>query len=137
MSALITGLLEAPPYVLPLAIVLPTIVIIFSFRLNFQVQASFLLYIFLIGSFLTSVTGVVCLYRHFTAIPETLDTLLGQTQDFARTILSTTSTSIILVKFLTKAQASREPVNNVGIGFFILMIFSKVCSVTILLLLIQ
>lgn len=133
MSAIITGLLEAPPFVLPLAIVLPTIVIILSFRLNFQVQASFLLYIFLIGSFLTSVTGVVCLYRHFTAIPETLDTLLGQTQDFARTILSTTSTSIFLVKFLTKAQASRETVNNVGIGFFILMIFSKFCSVTILL----
>ena len=132
LSSIITGLLVAQPYVLPLAIVLPTIVIILSFRLNFQVQASFLLYIFLTGSFLTAVSGVGCLSRHVWNIPDKMETLLGQTQDFARTILSTTSTAIFLVKFLSKAQASRETVNNVGIGFFILMIFAKFCSVTIL-----
>ena len=47
-------------------------------------------------------------------------------------MLSTASTSILIVTFLTKVQASKETVNNAGIGFFILMVFAKFCSVTIL-----
>ena len=127
---------------LPSSLILPILVIIISFRVNFQVQASFLLYLFLIGSFLAGMSGSLCAYRHFTDSYDeeledkmrntVLDSLISKSQSLARTLLSTTSTSICIVKFFTRIQATRETVNNAGIGFFITMIFAKFCSVTIL-----
>ena len=124
---------------LPSSTILPIIVIIISFRVNFQVQASFLLYVFLIGSFLSGMSGALCAYRHVTHEDvedrlknPVLDSLISKSQSLARTLLSTTSTSICIVKFFTRIQATRETVNNAGIGFFITMIFAKFCSVTIL-----
>ena len=100
-------------------------------------QASFLLYVFLLGALVTGGTGLVCLYRDLSRGPASSLGLffircISPTQAFARTVLSTASTSILIVTFLTKVQASKETVNNAGIGFFILMVFAKFCSVTIL-----
>ena len=126
-----------PLSVLPFCIICPVLVIILSLRLNFHLQASFLLYGFLCGSFLTGMTGLLCFYKHVTVyfdlktgvVPSIL---VSNTQEFVRTFLSTTITSIFIVKFLSKAMASRETVNNSGIGFFILMTFAKFCCVFIL-----
>ena len=127
-----------PLCLLPLASCLPILVIFLSFKINFQVQASFLLYVFLLGSLLSGLSGMLCLYRHITnltkleELSENKEMLISKLQSYTRTMLSTTSTSICIVKFFTKVQASRETVNNAGIGFFILMIFAKFCCVTIL-----
>ena len=126
-----------PLSLLPLCIICPLLVIILSLRLNFHLQASFLLYGLLVGSFLTGMTGLLCFYRHIAVYFE-LNTrvvpsiLVSNTQEFARTFLSTTVTSIFIVKFLSRAMATRETVNSTGIGFFILMIFAKFCCVFIL-----
>ena len=55
-----------PLCLLPLASCLPILVIFLSFKINFQVQASFLLYVFLLGSLLSGLSGMLCLYRHIT-----------------------------------------------------------------------
>jgi len=120
---------------LPLAVVLPVVVIIISFRVNFQVQASFLLYVLLLGSLLTGFSGTLCSYRHISKDDVKallMEKVIVKLQSLSRTILSTATTSIFIVKFLTKVRAKRETVNNAGIGFFILLIFTKFCSVTIL-----
>ena len=61
-----------------------------------------------------------------------MEKVIVKLQSLSRTILSTASTSIFIVKFLNKVRAKRETVNTAGIGFFITSIFSKFCSVTIL-----
>ena len=126
-----------PLSVLPICVICPVIVIILSLRLNFHLQASFLLYAFLLGSFLTGLSGLLCLYRHVAVYFElrisiVASILISKTQVFARTFLSTTATSIFIVKFFSKVQATRETVNNTGIGFFILILFAKFCCVSIL-----
>ena len=126
-----------PLSVLPFCIICPVLVIILSLRLKFHLQASFLLYGLLLGSFLTGMTGLLCFYRHIADyfnlnISVVPSFLVSNTHEFARTFLSTTVTSIFIVKFLSKAMAPRETVNNTGIGFFILMIFAKFCCVFIL-----
>ena len=126
-----------PLSVLPFCIICPVLVIILSLRLNFHLQASFLLYGVLLGSFLTGMTGLMCFYRHIADyfnlnISVVPSFLVSNTHEFARTFLSTTVTSIFIVKFLSRAMAPRETVNNTGIGFFILMIFAKFCLVFIL-----
>ena len=127
-----------PLGLLPPSSCLPILVIFLSFKINFQVQASFLLYVFLLGSLLSGLSGTLCVYRHFTSLAkleelsDSKQLLISKLQSYTRTMLSTTSTSIFIVKFFTKVQASRETVNNAGIGFFILMIFTKFCCVTIL-----
>ena len=126
-----------PLSLLPFCIICPLLVIILSLRLNFHLQASFLLYGLLVGSFLTGMTGLLCFYRHIAVYFEfnirvVPSILVSNTQEFARTFLSTTVTSIFIVKFLSRAMATRETVNSTGIGFFILMIFAKFCCVFIL-----
>ena len=126
-----------PLCVLPFCIIFPFLMIVFSLRLNFHLQASFLLFGVLLGSFLAGMTGIKCFYKHlaiyfdWTLVRWTVLTV-SDTQEFARTFLSTCVTSIFIVKFLSKAMATRETVNNSGIGFFILMIFAKFCCVFIL-----
>ena len=128
-----------PLCVLPFCIIFPFLMIVFSLRLNFHLQASFLLFGVLLGSFLAGMTGLKCFYKHLaiyfdwtvSVVPSTILTV-SDTQEFARTFLSTCVTSIFIVKFLSKAMATRETVNNSGIGFFILMIFAKFCCVFIL-----
>ena len=122
----------APIVVLILALALPVFIIIVSFRLNFILQASILLIVFLLGSVLAGASGLINIYRHVSNILQldrvtALVTFLTQSQTFTRTLLSTVTSAIFIVKFFTKINASKETVNNTGIGFFILMLVTKFC----------
>ena len=117
-----------------LALALPVFIILVSFRLHFILHASILLIVLLLGSVLAGASGLVNIYRHLSNILQlarlrTLLTFLTQTQTFTRTLLSTVTSAIFIVKFFTKINASKETVNNTGIGFFILMLVTKfVCG---------
>ena len=121
--------------VLILALALPVFIIVVSFRLHFILHASILLIVLLLGSVLAGASGLINIYRHLGNILQlarvrTLLTLLNQTQTFTRTLLSTVTSAIFIVKFFTKINASKETVNNSGIGFFILMLVAKFCCGT-------
>ena len=56
---------DIPPIVLlPIAFVLPVLMIFVSFRLNFNLHASILLIVFLLGSVFAGSTGLINIYRH-------------------------------------------------------------------------
>ena len=125
----------APCIILILALATPLFIIVVSFRLNFILHASILLIIFLLGSVLAGASGLINIYRHVGNILQlarvtALVTFLNQTQTFTRTLLSTVTSAIFIVKFFTKINASKETVNNTGIGFFILMLVTKFCCAT-------
>jgi hypothetical protein len=122
---------------LPLAFVIPLVLIFSSFRIKFSSNASFLLIIFLVTSFFAGITGILCLYRHVNNLLEGeevpfLINLLFVSQVFTRTIMSTTSSAIFVVKFLSIAGSSKETALNTAIGLFILMIVAKFCCATII-----
>lgn len=123
--------------VLPLAFAFPVLIIIISFRLNFILHASIFLIVFLLGSVFAGASGLLSIYRHVSNILE-LGKMLGllsvlyQSQTITRSLLSTVSSAIFIVKFLTAVTASKETVNNAGIGFFILMLVTKFCCATII-----
>ena len=122
--------------ILPLAFAFPVLIIIISFRLNFILHASIFLIVFLLGSVFAGASGLLSIYRHVSNILE-LGKMLGllsvlyQSQTITRSLLSTVSSAIFIVKFLTAVTASKETVNNAGIGFFILMLVTKFCCATI------
>ena len=130
-------LADIPPLIiLPIAFVLPVLIIIVSFRLNFILHASILLIVFLLGSVFAGATGLVSIYRHVSNILQLnkiqeMLSLLYQSQTITRTLLSTVSSAILIVKFLSVVKATKETVNNTGIGFFILMLVTKFCCATI------
>lgn len=123
--------------VLPIAFAFPVLIIIISFRLNFILHASIFLIVFLLGSVFAGASGLLSIYRHVSNILELgkmlgLLSLLYQSQTITRSLLSTVSSAIFIVKFLTAVTASKETVNNAGIGFFILMLVTKFCCATII-----
>ena len=125
----------APIVILILALALPVFIILVSFRLNFILHASILLIVFLLGSVMAGASGLINIYRHLANILQldrvtALLSFLTQSQTITRTLLSTVTTAIFIVKFFTKINASKETVNNAGIGFFILMLVTKFCCAT-------
>ena len=121
--------------ILSIALALPVFIIVLSFRLNFILHASILLIVFLLGSVLAGASGLINIYRHVSNILQldrvaALLAFLSQSQTFTRTLLSTVTSAIFIVKFFTKINASKETVNNTGIGFFILMLVTKFCCAT-------
>ena len=125
----------APILILILALALPVFIILVSFRLNFILHASILLIVFLLGSVMAGASGLINIYRHLANILQldrvtALLSFLTQSQTITRTLLSTVTTAIFIVKFFTKINASKETVNNAGIGFFILMLVTKFCCAT-------
>ena len=101
----------APCIILILAIATPLFIIVLSFRLNFILHASILLIVFLLGSVLAGASGLINIYRHVGNILQVarvtaLLAFLNQTQTFTRTLLSTVTSAIFIVKFFTKINAS-------------------------------
>ena len=122
---------------LPLAFVIPLVLIFSSLRIKFSSNASLFLIVFLITSFLVGSTGLLCLYRHVNNLLEGeevsfLIKLLFVSQVFTRTIMSTTSSAIFAVKFLSIAGVAKETAPNSAIGLLILMMVGKFCCITIL-----
>ena len=107
-------LADIPPLIiLPIAFVLPVLIIIVSFRLNFILHASILLIVFLLGSVFAGATGLVSIYRHVSNILQLnkiqeMLSLLYQSQTITRTLLSTVSSAILIVKFLSVVKSTKE-----------------------------
>merc|ERR550532_667106 len=122
-----------------LALLVPSLLTTAASRLPSS-SSSALLVVILLASCFAGATGLGNLYRHITSILASEEAsvenppmvILDNAQLLSRSILSTITTVIFIVRTLALVKAEEETVNTSGILFLLVISAAKFVSVTIL-----